>query len=85
MEHKEVYDEIFDDYVNSERYKKDYDEMGGDTMYESIENALKEIAPEQYRALSDAINTPTYEILQMGFYCGVREAYRHMMRAEVLA
>lgn len=85
MEHKEVYDEIFGNYVNSERYKKDYDEIGCDDVYERVEEALQQIAPEQYKALSDAISTPMHDILQMGFYCGIRETYRHMMRAEVLA
>lgn len=83
MSSKEVYDEIFGDYVNSERYKDDYEELGGAALYERVEDILEQTAPEQYRALSDAISAPMYDMLQMGFYFGVREAFRHLMRAEV--
>ena len=83
MSSKEVYDEIFGDYVNSERHKEDFEELGGAALYERVEDILKQTAPEQYYVLWDAISELMYEILQTGFYFGVREAFRHLMRAEV--
>ena len=48
MSSKEVYDEIFGDYVNSERHKEDFEELGGAALYERVEDILKQTAPEQY-------------------------------------
>lgn len=83
MSNKEVYEEIYNSYLNSIRHKTDYAEMGQPDPYDSMEEKLKQLLPETWRELSDDMGELLHESHRFGFFCGLREAGRHLMLTEV--
>lgn len=83
MSNKEVYEEIYNDYINSERGKQDFQEISRLDPFDAMEGILKRLLPDSWRDYMDEFCDLICASQEFGFFCGMREAGRHLMLTEV--